>query len=95
MEMPEGDLIMRVEVVFYPNHPNKLAWPPPASAWNVLVMSYEVALMTTRTRTATVPVVAYSEEWPNRGVIEQLCIRVGECEARLLISDDAVYREGL
>ena len=95
MEMPEGDLVMRVDVVFYSNHPDKMAWPPRASAWNALGMAYEVALTTTRTRPATVPVIAYFEELPNRGEFELLCMRDGECEASLFISDDAVFREGL
>ena len=95
MEMPEGNLVMRVDVVFHPNHPDKMAWPPRASAWNALGMAYEVAQTTTRTRLATVPVVAYFKELPHRGDFELLCIRDGECEARLYISDDAVFREGL
>ena len=95
IEMPEGGVVMRVDVVFHPNHPDKTAWPPRASAWNTLGMDYEVALMTTRTRPATVPVVAYFEELPNRGEFELLCMRDGGCEARLYISDDAVFRDGL
>ena len=58
IEMPEGGVVMRVDVVFHPNDPDKTTWPPRASAWNTLGMDYEVALMTARTRPATVPVVA-------------------------------------
>ena len=82
-------------MVFHPNHPDKMSWPPRASAWNELGMEYEVAFTTTCTRPATVPVVAYFEELPNRGDYELLCMRDGECKVRLSISDDAVFREGL
>ena len=58
IDIPEGGVVMRVDVVFHQNQPDKTAWPPLASAWNTLGMDYEVALMTARTRPATVPVVA-------------------------------------
>ena len=58
-------------------------------------MEYEVTLMTTRGRPATAPVIAYFEELPDRGDYELLCMRNGEREATLFISDDAVYRDGL
>ena len=57
-------------------------------------MDYEVALMTTRTRPATVPVVAYFESYPNEAIMNY-CACGTENAKPDYISDDAVFREGL
>ena len=60
--------VMKVDVVYHHQHPDKVMFPPRLSAWNGMRMGQQVVLMTARNHPATATRVAYFEKMPDEGL---------------------------
>ena len=92
LEDDAARILMRVDVVFHPQQPDKHLFAPRLSAWNELGMTQEATLLTARNRPATATRIVYFEALPQEGLYYLVLYGDSEYTTRVYVSDVAAYR---